>query len=70
MVRDGLAYLPDCFTSGDMSDIVIYLCTCWLSTFKPLCLFFCPAVSDCTFLCTVYSVMFIYIFILLFLIFF
>jgi len=27
MVRDGLAYFPDCVTAGDMSDIVRYLCT-------------------------------------------
>jgi len=32
-VRDGLAYLPDCFTADDMYDIVTYLCTCWLSSF-------------------------------------
>ena len=34
IVSDGLAYLPDCFTAGDMSDIVLYLCTCWLSFFE------------------------------------
>jgi len=35
MVRDGLARLPGVFTAGDMSDIVRYLCLCWL---------FCPSV--------------------------
>ena len=28
MVRDGLAHLPDGFTTGDMSFIACYLCTC------------------------------------------
>jgi len=30
MVRDGLAKFPDCFTAGDMSDIVSYLSKCLL----------------------------------------
>ena len=28
MVRDGLAHLPDAFTTGDMSFIACHLCTC------------------------------------------
>ena len=74
MVRDGLAYLPDCFTAGDMSDIVIYLCICRLSSFEAtvwcLYLLLCPAVSDCTFfyvvlwyferLCTRYVYLYFY----------
>jgi len=38
MVRDGLARLPDAFTAGDMSDIVRYLCMCWLFCLS-VCLF-------------------------------
>jgi len=49
MVRDGLAYLPDYLTAGDMSDIVIYLCTVMLIIIlKLLHLFF---MSYCFRLC-------------------